>query len=587
MSEENKTIELGEAVTVSDFANKINRQPGEVITKLIENGIMATLNEVIDYDTAEIIASEFDVEVTPKKSQKEVRAERAQSESADVRPPIVAVMGHVDHGKTSLLDAIRNTDTADAEAGGITQHISAYQIKHKDRLITFLDTPGHEAFAALRQHGAQLTDVALLVVAADDGVKPQTIEAINFAKRAGVPMIVAINKTDKPDIDLNRVKKELTDNGIVPEEYGGDTVLVEVSAKTEKNINELLDLVFLQTDIQELRGDTEGPAEGIVIEARMIHGKGPVATVLVEHGKLEVGNIIVAGAANAKVRKIESTSGNELKVATASTPASIIGFKDLPRFGDVFQVVASEKEARKIARTNRQEQLIAVTSKSKSLTAENRFDSMLAAKDMSELPIIIKADVQGSLGSLAQAIREIGNDEVEAQIIETGVGDLTESDVNRAASSNALIYGFNIKVPVEIKKLAARNKVTIKIYTVIYELLDDIKAILTKMLPPETIETDVGRLQVKGVFRTTKNAIICGGEVTKGKVLPKTFARIERGKTVLGEVEIEKVQREQSEVKEVVEGQMCGLSLATKTKIMLEVDDRLNVFTREERARTL
>lgn len=581
-------IEIGSFITVSDFSRLMNKKTSEVITKLIENGVMATLNDAIDYDTAEIIASEFDIAVTPTKTQKELRAERAHSDTAELRPPVVAVMGHVDHGKTTLLDTIRKSDTVASEHGGITQHISAYQITHNNKKITFLDTPGHEAFAALREHGAQLTDLALIVVAADDGVKPQTKEAIKFAQRANVPMLVAINKVDKPGADLNRVKQELSDNGILIEEWGGDVVCVEISAKENKNISKLLDMILLVGDVEDLRGDSDGLAEGIVIEAQMIKGRGPVATVLVEHGKLRAGDIVVAGTTFAKVRKLEDFNGREINNATASFPVSISGFKELPNFGNIFSVVDSEKEAKKQVRIFRQNSIINANKISKSISSTTEsLENYLAHKDMKELPILVKADVQGSLEALIQSINSIGNDEVSTTIIDSSVGDISESDVLRASSGAAIIFGFNVKVPVEIKKLAIREKVSIRNYTVIYELLDEIKKLLSQMLPSEIIETEIAAIKIKGIFRTTKSNIICGGEVTKGKAVAGSFARILRKKDVIGAVKISKIQREQSQVKDVVEGQMCGLELEINTKIGLEIDDNLVVFTREEKERIL
>jgi len=587
MPEEKKQVVLGELVTVGDFAKLIDRPIGEVMGTLIKNGVMATVNETIDRDTAEIIASEYEISVVAEKSQKEKRAERSSLQGAELRPPIVAVMGHVDHGKTSLLDAIRQTDTAQDEAGGITQHISAYQVTHNSRRITFLDTPGHEAFAALRQYGAQLTDVAIIVVAADDGIKPQTIEAINFAKKAGVRMVVAINKIDKPAADANKVKTELSEKGLTPEEWGGDTVIAEVSAIQKTGLSELLDLVLLVADIEELKGDAEGDAEGIVIESYMKPGRGSVVRVLVEHGVMKKGDVVVAGSSYGKIRTLDDYRGEAIDEAGASTPATVSGFKELPSFGDVFQVVASEKEARKIASSSRRNQAIRSSDSIKTITDASGIDRLLAQQETNELPIVIKADVQGSLESVIQSLTSIESDEVAVNIVSSGVGSINETDITRASTSKAVIFGFNVDVPVNIKRLAVREQVIIRIHTIIYELIDETKEMLSKMLPPEIIETDIGRLKVKGIFRTTKSEIICGGEVTKGKITPKTLAKIVRNKQELLEAEVAAVQRGEIETKEVFEGDLCGIRLNIPKKFQILEGDVIEVFTREEKTRKL
>lgn len=581
-AEEEKQIILAETVTVGEFAKLLEVSSAEAMSTLIKNGVMATINETIDRDTAEIIASEYGVTVVAEKSQKEQRAERAGVDSASGRPPVVAVMGHVDHGKTSLLDAIRETDTANKEAGGITQHISAYQVTHNDRVITFLDTPGHEAFAALREHGAQLTDVAVIVVAADDGIKPQTKEAINFAKRAGVKMVIAINKIDKPGADPTRVRTELSELGLTSEEWGGDTVIVEVSAVKKQGLPKLLDMILLVTDIEELRGDTDGPAEGIVIESNMQPGRGPQVRLLVEHGELKVGSIIVAGASSGKVRNLENYKAESIEKAGPSTPATVTGFKELPAFGDVFKVVPSEKEARKLASDARRNKAVKSSDSVKSITDGSSMDAFLKLNGGTELPVVVKADVQGSLESVTQSLNAIESDEVSIKIISSGVGPINETDVSRAESSNAVVFGFDVTVPVQVKRQALRNQVSIKIYDVIYELIDDAKAMLSKLLPPEVVETEIGRLKIKGVFRTTRNEVICGGSVTKGKALSGALAKIYRNKELISEVKVNSVKREQAEAKEVFEGEMCGLQIETPKKLQLQENDVVEFFTREE-----
>lgn len=585
-----KTIQIDSTITVGALAEKLGIPATQLIGELMKNGVMATVNEKIDLDTAQIVVGEMDMDVELElKEDKELeidnRKQRELSDKAADRPPVVAVMGHVDHGKTSLLDAIRQENVVEGEAGGITQHINAYQIEHSDRKITFLDTPGHEAFAALREHGAQLTDVAIIVVAADDGVKPQTKEAIRFAQRAGVKMIVALNKCDKPEADVNRVKQQLSEENLLVEEWGGDTVAVEVSAKTKDGIDKLLDMVLLVADVEELKAETDIPAEGIVIEAHMEKGRGAVASALVEHGVLKPGQAINAGAAYAKVRTLEDGSGKAIQQAGPSTPVVITGFKQLPRFGDMFKVHGDEKAARAAADQKAKEQ--GASDGRTEMTSTDLIAMIDKDREQQSANVIVRADVQGSLKSVIDSLRTLENTEVNARIIGQGVGNVTENDVRMAADSDAVIYGFSVDVPANVKRLASREGVSIRVYKVIYELIDDVKENLSKLLAPEVVETEVGRLVIRGVFRTTKNTIICGGEVTKGKAVPGVTVRIERGGEELGEATVESVQREQQEAREVIEGEMCGLQLSTDKKIQLEEGDRLEFFKRETVTRTL
>ena len=584
-----KTIQVEEVITVGDLAGKLDIPATALITELMKNGVMATVNEKIDFDTAEIVTGEIDpsIKVEKKAAEEKKHVQREKREVSDKavdRPPVIAVMGHVDHGKTSLLDAIREADVAAGEAGGITQHISAYQITHSDRVMTFLDTPGHEAFAALRQHGADLTDVAVIVVAADDGVKPQTKEAIRFAQNSGVKMVVAMNKMDKPGADANRVKQELSDNGLLTEEWGGDTIVVEVSATKKTGIDKLLDMILLVADVEELKAEVEGiPAEGIIIEAHKEQGRGAVATALVEHGKLTPGSLIVAGGAYAKIRTLETTTGKTIKEAGPSTPVTISGFKTLPRFGDVFVAQKNEKEARKLAEANAQKEndgrldmssteLIAMIDKQREQQAFN---------------VIIKSDVQGSLKSVVDSLATLENKEVIARVVGKGVGDISESDVMMAASSGATIYGFSVELPISIKKLAAREGVRIRTYKVIYELIDDVKDNMSELLAPEIVENEAGRLLVKGVFMIGRNQVICGGEITKGKITPGLVAKVTRDKEEIAEAELTKVQKQQSEVKEAVEGDMCGIELKTDKRVVVEEGDRIEFVSREVVSRSL
>lgn len=581
-------IEIDNLITVGALAEQLSIPVTQLITELMKNGVMATVNERIDFDTAQIIVGELelDIELTKKvaKEAETARIKHVASADAGTRPPVVAVMGHVDHGKTSLLDAIRGAAVVKTEAGGITQHISAYQIEHNKRPITFLDTPGHEAFAALREHGAQLTDVVIIVVAADDGIKPQTIEAIRFARKAGVKIVVAVNKIDKEGADINRIKQQLSEQELLIEEWGGDTVIVPVSAKTKEGIDQLLDMILLVADVEDLRADTNVPAQGLIIEAHMEQGRGSVAEALVEAGVLKPGQFIVAGSSYARIRNLESTSGAKLKQAGPSTPVVITGFKSLPEFGDTFTAVTDEKTARSLAAEAANEQ----QQSGRSDIGSGELIRMInRSNKLNELNIIIKADVQGSLTSVADSLKALDTDEVAVRIVGTGVGTISENDIHLASTSSAIVYGFHVQLPTNIKQLASRDKVPVRLYTVIYELIDDVKAELEKLLPPEVIETELGRLIVKGVFKTTKTEVICGGEVTKGKLVVPSLARVVRDKTPLAEVEITNLKRGPQDAKEILEGEMCGVSLATTAKLDLQEGDHVEFFTRSEVARTL
>jgi translation initiation factor IF-2 len=582
-------IEIEDMITVGALADKLLIPVTKLIGELMKNGIMATVNERIDFDTAQIIVGELGLDVALRHKaaateQAPARTKVAASDKAEARPPVVAVMGHVDHGKTSLLDAIRGANVVKGEAGGITQHISAYQIEHKGRKITFLDTPGHEAFAAIREHGAQLTDIVILVVAADDGIKPQTIEAIRYARKAGVKIIVAANKIDKEGADVNRLKQQLSEQDLLVEEWGGDTIVQEVSAKTKQGIPELLDMVLLVTDVEELKADTDVPARGLIIEAHIETGRGPVAHALVEAGVLKPGQFVVAGGTYAKVRNLESTTGGALKEAKPSTPVSITGFKTLPEFGDEFIVVANEKAARAQAEVATQERRTAVTrgaSSSELLRIINR------SNELQELNIIVKADVQGSLTSVIDSLKALDTAEVAVRVVNSGVGAITDNDVRLAHTSNATVYGFNVTAPSNIRQAASRDKVDLRLYKVIYELIDDVKADLERLLSPEIIETEQGRLVIRGIFNTTKTAVIAGGEVTKGKLTAPALARVFRGDELLMDVEVTGLKRGPADAKEIFEGEMCGISLATSSRLELEDGDRIEVFTREAVKRSL
>ncbi len=585
-----KIVVVAESITVGELAETLNLPVTSLIGELFKNGIVATINQRIDFETATIIVEELGLDVELEKKAAATVSERKVHELSDkavTRPPIVAVMGHVDHGKTSLLDAILEQKVVDGEAGGITQHISAYQTTRNGRSITLLDTPGHEAFAALRQHGATLTDVVVIVVAADDGVKPQTIEAIRFAKTANAKIVVAINKMDKEAANSQLVKTQLaTEHGLNPEEWGGDTVMVEVSAKTGAGIDKLLDMVLLVSDLEELKADIDTPAEGLVIESHMEVGRGSVVGLLVEQGMLRPGHFLVAGTAYGKVRTLLDFAGKTLKEAGPSTPVTITGFKELPQFGDTFITYKSEKEARNAAVVARIEN--EKNAASTNVTGADLLKKMNQQHESQDLNVIVKADVQGSLTSVVDSLRLIDTGgEITLRVIGSGVGNISENDVRLAADAKTIIYGFNVTLPPAVKQLAARDKVQVRLYKVIYELLDDARSSMEAMLEPEVVETEIGKLTIKGIFRTLKDTVIAGGEVTSGKLTKGLIARVIRGDEQIAEAEVTSVQRQQQEAKEVFEGEMCGLSLKTDKKLLLEEGDKLEFFTRELVKRTL
>ena len=586
-----KVIVVADSITVGELAETLNLPVTTLIGELFKNGIVATINQRIDFETATIIVEELGLDVELERKAASTTAERKKheiSENAAPRPPIVAVMGHVDHGKTSLLDAVLGQKVVDGEAGGITQHISAYQTIRKDRAITLLDTPGHEAFAALRQHGAVLTDVVIIVVAADDGVMPQTVEAIRFAQNANAKIVVAINKMDKEAANPGLVKGQLAERGVVPDDkvWGGDVPMVEVSAKTGQGVDDLLDTVLLVADFEELRADTDTPAEGLVIEAHMETGRGSVVGLLVEHGMLRPGHFLVAGTAYGKVRTLLDFKGATLKEAGPSTPVTVTGFKELPQFGDTFSIVKSEKEARQQVALARSEQ--EKNAASTNVTGADLLKLMSQKHEAEDFNVIIKADVQGSLTSVVDSLKLINTEgQVTLRIVGSGVGTITENDIRLAANDQTVIYGFNVDLPPAVKRLAARDKVQVRIYKVIYELLDDARVSMENLLAPEVVETEIGTLTIKGVFRTLKDEVIAGGEVTKGKAVAGVLARVLRGGESLAEVEVTKVQRQQTEAKEVFEGEMCGLSLRTSKKLLIEEGDKLEFFSRELVKRTL
>lgn len=588
---EEKVIQVSGSITVDELASALGVSVTHLISELFKNGIMATINQRLDFETAQIMTEELGFSnvrfVRKENSAKLPGIKRELSKNAKERPPVVAIMGHVDHGKTTLLDTLLKKKTVEGEAGGITQHISAYQMEYKERKITFLDTPGHEAFAAIRQHGAMLTDIVVIVVAADDGVKPQTAEAIKFAEAANAKIIVAINKIDKEGANIELTKTQLaTEFNLNPEEWGGDTIMVPISAKTGQNLDKLLDMILLTADIDELKADTDIPAEGLVIESHMEVGKGSVVNLLVTGGELKVGEFIVAGRTYGKVRTMLGWDGKPKGKATPSTPVVVTGFKELPNFGDKFEEVADEKTARKLALLNAQAEN--EESASANVTSSDLLRMMTTSDNTKVFNVLVKGDVQGSVTSVVDSLRLIDtNGEITLNIVSTGVGAVSENDIYMASGSRTVIYGFNVTVPNAIAKMAERNGVPVRVYRVIYELLDDAKREMEKMLDAEVVETETGKMTIKGVFRTEKTEIIAGGEVKEGKVAPGMLGRVYRKKELLGEVEVISVQEGKITVPTLSQGEIGGISLKTTKKIQLELEDRIEFFVREYKKKTI
>lgn len=585
-----KIIQIAGSITVDELAEALGLSVTALIGELFKQGIMATINQRLDFDTASLIIDELEIK-NVKLERKNTATKTSNfhselSEKAVLRPPVVAVMGHVDHGKTTLLDSLLHKKTVEGEAGGITQHISAYQLKHDDRLITFLDTPGHEAFAAIRQHGAMLTDIVVIVVAADDGVKPQTVEAIKFAQSANAKIIVAINKIDREGADIPRTMADLAQHGLQPEEWGGDITMVPISAKRGDNLEKLLDMILLTADLEELKADVEIPAEGLVIESHMEVGKGSVVNLLVTGGELKTGKFVVAGSAYGKIRTMMDFRGKPKGKATPSTPVTVTGFKELPNFGDRFIEVKDEKTARKQALLNAQVE--ASETASANVTSTDLLRMMNTADNSKVFNVTIKGDVLGSVTSVIDSLKMIDTKgEISLNIVSSGVGDVTENDVYMAEGDNTVVYGFNVNVPTNIVKLAARDGVEIRNYRVIYELLDDAKASMENLLDDEVVEEETGEMKIKGVFRTERTAIIAGGEVLTGRVGAGMLGRVYRNKELIGEVSVDSVQKEKMQVTELVAGETGGIAFNLEKKLVIELNDRVKFFTRELRKKKL
>ena len=555
------SIELSGPLTVKELAEKMGREVSEIIKKLMMLGVMATINQEIDVETAMVLAEDFGVEVVevePEQDPTEIVEIEDSPESLQARPPVVTIMGHVDHGKTSLLDVIRSTNVTASEAGGITQHIGAYQVRYEGNKITFLDTPGHEAFTAMRLRGAQSTDIAVLVVAADDGVMPQTIEAINHAKSAEVPIIVAINKMDKPGANPDHVKQQLSEHGLLPEEWGGDTIMVPVSAKQRQGIEDLLETILLVAEVQELKANPNRKAQGIVIEAQLDKGRGPVCTVLVQKGSLRVGETILAGVAYGKVRAMTNERGEKVKVARPSMPVEILGLSDVPQAGEVMFAV-DDNEARSIAEKRIEKQRITEMNAKTKVTLDDLFNQMQQG-ELKDLNIIIKGDVQGSVEALRQSLEGIKNPEVRINIIHSAVGAINESDVMLASASGAIIIGFNVRPDANVRKEAEKESVDLRTYRVIYDAINEIEAAMRGMLTPEFKEVILGRAEVRQVISTPK-AIVAGSYVTEGKITNNSEIRLIRDGIVIHEGHIDSLRRFKDEVKEVATSFECGISL--------------------------
>ena len=577
-----KNIKMGDSITVKDLAAKMNLQIGEVIKKLMMLGVMATINQDLDFDTASLLATEFGVtveELPPEEDPTEIAEIEDDEVSLIHRPPVVTVMGHVDHGKTSLLDTIRQTNVTTQEAGGITQHIGAYKVICQGKQIVFLDTPGHEAFTAMRARGAQVTDIAILVVAADDGVMPQTIEAINHAKSAKVPIIVAINKIDRPGSNPDRVKQQLSDHGLVPEDWGGDTVMVPVSAHKKTGITELLEMILLVAEMQEITANPNRQAFGTIIEAKLDKGRGPVATVLIQKGTLHIGDTIIAGTAYGKVRAMINDRGEKVKKAGPSTPVEVLGLADVPQAGDVLLAV-DEKVARAVAEKRIAKRRTDELMQSQKVSLDDLF-KQIQDGNIKDLNIVIKADVQGSVEALRQSLLALntGNEEVRVNIVHAGVGTINESDVMLASAANALIIGFNVRPDANSRKAAAIEKVDIRMYRIIYEALNDIEAAMTGMLAPTFKEVIQGRVEIRQIFTISK-VIIAGAYVLEGKVYNSSQVRVIRDGIVVHEGLLESLRRFKDDVKEVAAGYECGVTVDNFRD--LKEGDILEAFTMEQ-----
>jgi len=585
-----KVIQLPQIISVGDLAHKLEVSAAAVVAELMKNGVMATINENVDFETAAIIAEYLGVTVEEEagivpptscegeltQAQKDLRTEK--------RSPIIAVMGHVDHGKTKLLDAIRSTDVVSGEAGGITQHIGAYQIEKKGEKITFLDTPGHSAFEAMRAHGAKITDIALIIIAADDGIKTQTIEAINHAKRAETPMIMVINKIDKPGANADRIYTQLAELGYTPEVWGGKTICVSVSAKEGKGIDELIDMILLVSEMLDLKADYSALASGAVVESHMDSGKGPVATVLVLNGTLKVGDTVQIGETYGKIRSMDDYRAKRVKEATPGMPVKIAGIKAVAQVAEPFTVFCEEKEAKDAAEFYKQSLSTKRYSTVKKINLESITNS-IANSDIKEFALVVKADVQGSLDAITTALEKFNNSDVKVRVVGGGVGDVNETDVSMAATTTKLIVAFNVAASCNVISYAKTEGVKISSYRVIYELLDDIKAAVEELLPPIITEMTVGKLDVLQVFSTTKKLTVAGGKVTEGKMEKGSTAKVIRNGEEIGHIKVATVHKGKDQVDSCPVGTECGLGV--EGKVDIQAGDTIVIFSTQTQKQTL
>ena len=576
-------ITIPETITVKDLATEMKITSGDVIKKLLSLGIMATINNEVDFDTAYLIAQEYGINAVKKNvvTDEDILIDETEDREEDLqpRPPVIVVMGHVDHGKTSLLDAIRSTNVIEGESGGITQHIGAYQVKINDRDITFLDTPGHEAFTSMRARGAMITDIAILVVAANDGVMPQTVEAINHAKAANIPIIVAVNKIDLPDANVDKVKQELMKYELVPEEWGGDTIYVPISAKKRMGIDNLLEMVLLQADVLELKANFTKQAKGTVIEARLDKTKGPVATMLVQRGKLDVGDTIIVGSSIGRIRTMVNEKGKKVKFATPSMPVSITGLASVPESGDTFYEVKDERTAKHLIEKRKYEKHQKEINQNTIVTLDNLFSKM-ESDNLKQLNLIVKADVQGSVEALNQSLEKLSNDEVRVKVIHSNVGGITESDVTLAKVSGAIIIGFNVRPEVIAKTVADKEGVEIKQYSVIYDAINDVEAAMKGMLDPVYKEVVIGTAEIRQVFKVSNVGAIAGSYVLTGKVTRNAGIRVIRDNIVIHDGKLISLKRFKDDVKEVDKGYECGLQIDGFNDI--KEGDQLEVYIMEQ-----
>jgi translation initiation factor IF-2 len=557
-------ITFSESLTVGEFAKKIYREPSEIIKKLFLLGVMATINQVLDKDAIELIASEYGVEVEEEikidTTDLEVYFTEDESESLVERPSVVTIMGHVDHGKTTLLDSIRHTKVTEGEAGGITQHIGAYQVVENGKKITFLDTPGHAAFTTMRARGAKITDITILVVAADDGVMPQTVEAINHAKAAEVPIIVAVNKMDKEAANADRVMQELTEHGLVSEAWGGETIFVPLSAKTGEGIDNLLEMILLVGEVEEWKANPKRKAVGTVIEAQLDKGRGSVATLLVQNGTLKIGDPIVVGNTFGRVRAMVNDLGRRVKEAGPSTPVEITGLSDVPQAGDRFVVFEDEKTARQVGEARAQQALVAQRGEKSIVSLDNLFEQ-LKQGEMKDLNIILKADVQGSAEAVAASLQKIDVEGVNIRIIHSGAGAINESDITLASASNAIVIGFNVRPDVNAKRAAEQEKVDVRLHSIIYKVIEEIESAMKGMLDPEFREKVIGQAEIRQTFKVSKVGTIAGSYVTDGKITRDSGIRLIRNGVVVFEGHIDALKRFKDDAKEVSQGYECGVTI--------------------------